>query len=220
VVLVHGTREDAQALRDEIGRLVDQQLHMTLSAEKTLITHIDDGFDFLGFHIQRKRRGDGRLVVLTWPSKASLEAVKHKIKQATGRNTLRLGLAEVLWHINPILRGWAAYYRHGASKRTFSYLGYYAWWRMILWLRAKHPRMTWKQLRRHYYGADRITENGIVLYHPAKMQVTRYRFRGLQICTPYNIDEVDPAGARTRQADHDDGAFTGRLSEQLELHPT
>lgn len=219
VVLVHGTREDAQALRDQIGRLVDQQLHMTLSAEKTLITHIDDGFDFLGFHIQRKRRGDGRLVVLTWPSKVSLEAVKRKIKQATGRNTLQLGLADVLWHVNPILRGWAAYYRHGVSKRTFSYLGYYAWWRMILWLRAKHPRMTWKQLRRHYYGTDRIAENGVVLYNPAKMQVTRYRYRGQQICTPYNIDEVDPAGARTRQSDHDDGAFTGRLSEQLELHP-
>jgi len=59
-VLVHGDKSDAEALRAEIGRLLAEELKMTLSAEKTLVTHIDDGFDFLGFHIQRKPRGDGR----------------------------------------------------------------------------------------------------------------------------------------------------------------
>ena len=64
-----------------------------------------------------------------------------KIKKATGRGTTSLRLAEVLRKINPILRGWAAYFRYGASKKTFSYLGYYAWWRMIGWLRRKHPHL-------------------------------------------------------------------------------
>jgi RNA-directed DNA polymerase len=220
VVLIHGTEQDAQALREEIAVLVAEQLRMTLSVEKTHITHIADGFDFLGFRIQQKLRADGRLVVRTWPSMDSLEAVKRKIKQATGRSTLRLSLGDVLWHVNPILRGWAAYYRHGVSKRTFSYLGYYTWWRMILWLRRKHPRMTWKQTRRRYYGADRITDGKVGLYNPAKMQVTRYRFRGAQICTPYNIDEVDPNGSKIRNSDHDDMAFVGRVPEQLQLAVT
>jgi len=74
VLLVKGSREQAEALRDEIGTLLAEQLHMTLSTDKTLVTHIDDGYDFLGFHIQRKQRGDGRHVVLTWPSKNSLAA--------------------------------------------------------------------------------------------------------------------------------------------------
>ncbi len=213
VVLVHGTRSDADALRNEIGELLADKLKMTLSAEKTLVTHIDDGFCFLGFRIQRKRWGDGRRVVLTIPSKVALAAVMAKIKKATGRGTTSLRLADVLRVVNPILRGWATYFRYGVSKKTFSYLGYYAWWRMVGWLRRKHPHLGWKQLRRRYYGADRICEGDLTLYNPAKMKVERYRFRGAQISTPYNVDEVDPEGARFRRSDHDDEAFVGRVSE-------
>ncbi len=213
VVLVHGTRSDADAIRDDIGTMLANKLKMTLSAEKTLVTHINDGFVFLGFHIQRKRRGNGRHVVLTIPSKVALAAVMHKIKQATGNTKTSLRMVDVLAKINPILRGWAAYFRYGASKRTFSYLGYYAWWRMLTWIRHKHPSLSWKQLRRRYYGADRISEDNVTLYNPAKMRVKRYQFRGAQISTPYNLDEVDPTGARFRQTDHDDVAFVGKVSE-------
>ena len=220
VLLVKGSREQAEALRDEIGTLLAEQLHMTLSDDKTLVTHIDDGYDFLGFHIQRKQRDDGRHVVLTWPSKNSLAAVKRKIKQATVRNTTSRSLADVLRIVNPILRGWAAYFRYGASKRTFTYLAHWAWWRLIYWLRRKHAGIRWKHLRRRYYGAGGIAEDGIVLYDPAYVQVVRYRFRGAQICTPFNLDEVDPAGARFRHTDHDDVGFIGQVSEQLTLAPT
>jgi RNA-directed DNA polymerase len=153
--------------------------------------------------------------VLTIPSKQALAAVMRKIKQLTGRGTTSLSLAEVLRTVNPVLRGWAAYFRYGASKKTFSYLGWYAWWRMIHWIRRKHPHVTWKQLRRRYYGADRITEGEMVLYNPAKMRVERYRFRGAQISTPFNIDAVDPDGARFRRTSHDDVGFVGQVSEHL-----
>lgn len=215
VVLVHGTKSEAEALKTEIADLLARSLKMTLSAEKTHITHINDGFVFLGFHIQAKTRGDGRRVVRTIPAKQALASVMSKIKKLTARGTTSLSLAEVLRTVNPVLRGWAAYFRYGASKKTFSYLGWYAWWRLLLWIRRKHPRLTWKQLRRRYYGADRITEEGLVLYNPAKMKVERYRFRGAQISTPYNIDVVDPAGARFRRTDHDDMGFVGQVSEYL-----
>jgi len=120
VVLVHGSKSDADAIRRQMGVMLAGTLKMTLSEEKTLVTSLDAGFDFLGFHIQRKRRGDGRQVVLTYPSKEALAAVMHKIKQATGRGTTSLRLADVLRRINSILRGWAAYFRFGVSKRTFS----------------------------------------------------------------------------------------------------
>ena len=71
---------------------------------------------------------------------------------------------------------------------------------------------TWIQVRRRYYGADRVQQDDLVLYNPAKMRVERYRFRGAQIGTPYNIDEV-PDGARFRRTNHDDVAFVGRVSE-------
>ena len=117
--------------------------------------------------------------------------------------------------VNPILRSWAAYFRYGASKRTFAYLGWYAWWRLILWTRRKHPHLTWKQIRRRYYGADRITAEGLPLYNPVKMKVERYRFRGAQVSTPDNIDEVNPDGARFRQTSYDDQGFVGQVSELI-----
>ncbi|WP_202919326.1 group II intron maturase-specific domain-containing protein [Saccharothrix deserti] len=206
VVLVHGTRSDAEALKVEIGALLADRLRMTLSDEKT---HIDDGFVFLGFHMRRRPSGEGRRVVPTIPAKPALASVMHKIKQLTGRGTTSRSLTEVLRTVNPVLRGWAAYFRYGASKKTFSHLGWYAWWRLLHRIRHKHPRLTWKQLRRRYYGADRITEGGLVLCNPAKMRVERYRFRGAQISTPYNIDEVNPDGARFRRTSHDDAAFVG-----------
>jgi RNA-directed DNA polymerase len=70
-----------------------------------------------------------------------------------------------------------------------------------------------QQLRRRYYGADRVVGDGTVLYNPAKMRVERYRFRGAQIGTPYNIDEVDADGARFRRTNHDDVAFVGQVTE-------
>lgn len=219
VVLLNGSRADAEALRSKIGALLVNHLGMTLSPDKTLVTHIDNGFDFLGFRIQRKYREDGTHVVHTYPSKAALAAVMEKIRKATGRGTTSLRLVDVLRTVNPILRGWAGYFRYGASKRTFSYLAYWTWWRTILWIRRKHPQLTWKQVRRRYYGADRISQDGVTLYNPARMPVERYRYRGAQICTPYNIDEVDPAGARFRQTDHDDVAYVGKVSELITNTP-
>lgn len=75
--------------------------------------------------------------------------------------------------------------------------------------------MTWKQLRRRYYGKDRIQDKGIVLYNPASMRIVRYRFRGAQIATPWNQTTVDPNGARFRRTDHDDPTFLGYLQEAL-----
>jgi RNA-directed DNA polymerase len=217
VVLLHGEQSDAEAVRAEIGELVADRLKMTLSAEKTLITRIDTGFDFLGFRIQRRTHDDGRRAVYTYPSKDALAAVKAKLKQATGRHTTSLSLEAVLVTVNPILRGWAGYFRHGASSRTFSYLGHYSWWRMIRWLRRKHPSLTWKQIRRRYYGADQIAEAGVVFYDPRNMTVERYRYRGTQIATPYDIDEVDPTGAPFRRTNHDDQGFVGQVSELVTL---
>jgi RNA-directed DNA polymerase len=83
--------------------------------------------------------------VLTIPAKQALAAVMRKIKMLTRRGITSLSLAEVLRTVNPVLRGWAAYFRYGAARKTFSYLCWYAWWRLILWIRRKDTHLTWKQ---------------------------------------------------------------------------
>ena len=137
---------------------------------------------FLGVRIIRKPKGRKRYVY-PHPSNAALAAVKRRVKTLTGRSTIRLDLAFLLRHLNPVLRGWAAYFRYTAAKRTFSYLGYYAWWRVIRWLRRKHPQWTWGRVRRRFFGKDAIREGGFTLYNPAAMRVLRYGFRGGRIPT-------------------------------------
>ena len=58
--------------------------------------------------------------------------------------------SELLRRLNPVLRGWTNYFRHGVSKATFGYLRAYTWARVVNWLRRKHPHANWKWLRRRY----------------------------------------------------------------------
>lgn len=100
-----GTREHVEALRDEVQGVISL-MGLRLSEEKTLVTHIDEGFDFLGFHIQRKRQeGSMRRTIYTYPSKTALAAVKAKVRALTQGNTNQ-SLANLLSRVNPVLRGW------------------------------------------------------------------------------------------------------------------
>lgn len=79
------------------------------------------------------------------------------------------------------------YFRHGVSKATFKYLSYYTWHRVIGWLRRKYRRSTWKQLRRRHLGNGWWpAQGGVTLFNPAAVPVTRYRYRGTRIPTPWD----------------------------------
>jgi RNA-directed DNA polymerase len=213
VVMVKGNREQALEQLEVLAERV-AALGLRLKPAKTGLTHIDEGFSFLGMRIVRRPRG-GRRFVYTFVSNEALASVRRKVKALTGRSTCNLDLAELLWALNPILRGWAAYFRYAAAKRTLVYLGWYAWWRVMRWLRKKHPRLTWKQLRRRFFGKDRLQAEGVALYNPAAMRVLRYRFRGRQIATPWNEAQVDPSGGRFRRSDHDDPWFLEDVQRAL-----
>jgi RNA-directed DNA polymerase len=196
VILVRGTKAQAQALKEQTAEFMREQMRLTLSPEKTHITHVDDGFDFLGFRIKRRRRG--RIpVAYSFPSERSFRDIKHRIKELTGRSNIGLSLDELVHALNPILRGWTNYHRHAAAKRCFSYLDHYLWWRVMLWLRKKHPRLTWKQIKRRYWGRNWTSPDGTRLYWPGQVPVTRYRYRGHRIPTPWAPPEQPRATTRT-----------------------
>jgi RNA-directed DNA polymerase len=114
--------------------------------------------------------------VYTYPSKAALAAVKAKVRALTQGGTNQ-PLAVLLRRVNPVLRGWANYFRHGVSKDTFDYLNAFSWRRVVNWLRHKHPRANWKWLRRRYLPGWRPTDGEITLFNPMAVPVTRYRYR-------------------------------------------
>jgi RNA-directed DNA polymerase len=184
VVLVAGTREHAEGLREEVAAVL-RPMGLRLSETKTTIAHIDEGFDFLGFRIQRQyQRGSNKQFVYTWPSRKALAWVKTKVRTLTQGGTNQ-PLAVVLRRINPVSRGWANYFRHGVSSATFSYLDAFTWHRVICWLRHKHRRASWKQLRHRYLPGWRPTDGEVTLFNPQSIAVTRYRYRGAQIPTPW-----------------------------------
>jgi RNA-directed DNA polymerase len=184
VVLVAGTRAHAETVREEAAEAL-RPMGLRLSETKTTIVHIDDGFDFLGFRIQRQRqRGSNKRYVYTWPSKKALASVKAKVRTLT-RGGTNQPLAVLLRRLNPVLRGWANYFRHGVSKTTFDYLNAFSWRRVICWLRHKHRHASWKLLRRRYLPGWRPTEDETALFNPSAIAVTRYRYRGAQIPSPW-----------------------------------
>jgi len=186
VVLVAGTREHTEALRQEVAAAL-HPMGLRLSEEKTRITHVDEGFDFLGFRIQRRRkRGTEKRYVYTYPSKAALARVKGKVRERTRKVPVNQPLATLLLRVNPVLRGWANFFRHGVSKATFAYLDAFAWRRVTGWLRRKHPKANWKKLRRTYLPQWRPTDGKATLFNPARVPVTRYRYRAARIPTPWS----------------------------------
>ncbi len=100
VVMVGGTRQDAEALWDEVSTVL-APIGLRLSEEKTRVCHIDEGFDFLGFRIQRRswRGRTGKRAVYTYPSKKALASVMDKVRKATRRKRHRT-LADLLRQLN------------------------------------------------------------------------------------------------------------------------
>jgi RNA-directed DNA polymerase len=150
VVLLHGQRGDAEALWDEVGAVL-APMGLRLSAAKTRVCHIDEGFDFLGWRIQRRtwRGRTGKKAIYTYPSKKALASIVDKVRTLTRRAAHRT-LADLLRRINPVLRGWCTYFRHGASSRTFGYVDHYAFWRIVGWLRKRHLRLNMHILVRRF----------------------------------------------------------------------
>jgi RNA-directed DNA polymerase len=185
VLVVSGTKAQAETLREEVAAVLTQ-VGLRLSDQKTRIAHIDEGFDFLGWRIQRQqKRGAVKRVVYTYPSKAALAAVKATVRALT-RGMTNQPLKVLLHQLNPVLRGWTSYFRHGVSKVTFSYLRAFVWRRVIGWLRRKHPRDNWKQLRRRYLSGWWPTDGEVALLNPAAVAVTRYRYRAARIPSPWD----------------------------------
>ena len=185
LLMVSGTRDHAEQMREQAAAVLTP-MGLRLSAEKTKITHIDEGLDFLGWRIQRHRkRGTNRYYVYTYPSRKAIKAVTVKVKTICRRN-VNQPLQVLIRQLNPALRGWCAYFKPGVSAATFANLSRYTLDRFLRWARRKHRRITVKTIRRRYCnGGWWPTTPEIGLFNPDKMRTTRYRYRGTAIPTPW-----------------------------------
>src|SRR5262249_1275248 len=148
------SEEDARAVRDEILPPWLAERGLSLSAEKTRIVHLTEGFDFLGFHIRRHvktRTTKSGLKLLIKPSK---KAVLGKVKELREEWLALRGhnVKAVLWKLNPIIRGWANYNRTVVTSRTFNKLDAWMFRRALSYAKHSHPNKSWAWRRQRYWG--------------------------------------------------------------------
>jgi RNA-directed DNA polymerase len=125
-----------------------QERGLKLSEEKTVITQITEGFNFLG---QSVRKYGQKLLIK--PTRHSVRSVLDKARQRF--ESCRGQKAAVLIRkLNPVLRGWANYHRHVVSKRIFGRVGYYVLRMVWRWLFREHPNKSRGWIKRRYFSAD------------------------------------------------------------------
>jgi RNA-directed DNA polymerase len=139
------TRQEAEQVKARLAAwLVPRGL--AFNEDKTRIVTLDQGFDFLGCTI---RRYHGKLLIK--PSKAAVRRIRERLR--TELRSLRGANAQaVIARLNPIIRGWAAYYRTAVSSETFAALDHYLWKLTYKWAKHSHPNKPTRWVIRRYFG--------------------------------------------------------------------
>jgi group II intron reverse transcriptase/maturase len=152
VLLTNGTKSQAQALKAEFGKVL-ARLGLELSQEKTKITHVNDGLDFLGFHVQRReqRSKPGKRVLYVTPTKRNVKRYKDKIREVLA--DISADPVNKIRAVNQIVRGWGNYYRHVQSTRIRRQLDSWTFKAVWKWLHRKHGGgLGEKALYERYYS--------------------------------------------------------------------
>lgn len=147
--VITGTSRDL--LHDHVQPLVAHFLHergLALSHEKTRITHVEAGFDFLGQNVRRYRCGK----VLTKPSAANVKTFLSKIQETIDHSGC-LTAGDLILRLNQQIKGWTMYHRYAASKRTFNYVDHRIFRMLWRWCRRRHPKKGRKWIKRTYFPA-------------------------------------------------------------------
>lgn len=192
VVLVAGSQVNAEAVREQVSEIL-APLGLRLSAAKTQVVHMEDGFDFLGFHIKwMRKRGTDKWYVYTFIADRPVRDLKAKIRSLT-RRLSQANYRTTLIRLNQIQGGWANYFKHAVAKHTFGRLRAFVWWRVVNWVMHRQ-RMRWRDVQRWLRGPRGwrpIVLDGTTLYDIGSTRVGRYRYRGSRIPSPWPLRITD-----------------------------
>ena len=147
------TGASKEVLEQKVKPVVERFLRergLELSQEKTKITHIDDGFDFLGTNIRKYK---GKLI--RKPSKKSIKSFLHTIRDTVKSNPT--AKTESLIHLlNPKIQGWANFHRHVCAKKTFNYVDKSIFQAIWSWVKRRHPRKSVNWRKRKYFRRRKL----------------------------------------------------------------
>jgi RNA-directed DNA polymerase len=144
---------------------------LTLSSQKTRLTDIEQGFDFLG---QNVRKYNGKLLIK--PAKKSIKAFLLKVRILI-KTHQHLSAGQLIAKLNPLIRGWANYHRHVVSKKTFSYIDYQIHQALWRWAKRRHRNKSNRWIHAKYFRPKHRHRNGF--YGLLKQKDGSYRTQQL-----------------------------------------
>jgi RNA-directed DNA polymerase len=144
------SRQQAEQVKAQLAEWLAPR-GLAFNEDKTRIVGLDEGFNFLGFNLRRYRRRSTPGKLLIKPSQQAIKRVKSRladeVRRLRGFNALAL-----IAKLNPIIRGWAAYYRGVVSSAVFSSLDTYMWQLTYRWACHTHPRKPKEWVITRYFG--------------------------------------------------------------------
>lgn len=179
-------RAEAEVEKNELAAFLKERLGLELSEQKTLVTPVTEPMMFLGHHVRvRPHPEHGRLVSTTLIPKERSGQFRERIKDLFRRKTLHRSLEAQLHILNPILRGWAFFYRHAwGAKTVFVALDHYVWWTIFRWLRKKYPRLKAGRLlaryRRRVEGAMVFADGMTSVFRMSTVTVEQFKLGWLR----------------------------------------
>lgn len=185
------TARTQEILEQEVIPLVEKFLAergLELSKEKMRITHIEEGFDFLG---QNVRKYQGKMLIK--PALKSVKAILTKVREGVRRNK-QAQAAELIVKYNPILRGWANYHRHVVSKETFKTIDQATIKQLWKWAQRRHRNKPKKWIKKKYFKKNwrffgkTEDKREIYVYQASRQPIQRYiKIRGE--ANPYDPED-------------------------------
>ena len=185
LLLTNGGKAEAMRLKEEFKTFLAEELKLELSPEKTRITHVNQGFDFLGFHVQRYVKSNDRPKMLVTPAIENIKKLKLKVKEMTRRKWFQDSPQLKISALNAVLRGWINYYRHTNVKGIAKDLDFWVNKRLFLWLKKRHKVSIRRVLEmfKHRENGKRWNfgvvngDNYFFLYRMSDLPLKKYRSR-------------------------------------------
>jgi RNA-directed DNA polymerase len=192
------TAKSKELLQEQVVPLIETFLKergLQLSQEKSKITHIEEGFDFLG---QTLRKFDGKLLIR--PSKDNAKAFLTKVREIV-RTNKQATSGNLILKLNPLIRGWANYHRHVVSKQTFGAVDNAIFNTLWHWAKRRHPKKGKRWIKAKYFktiGHRKWVFTGTVtgsagstktihLYRASKTPIRRH-VKIVGEANPYDLD--------------------------------
>ncbi len=175
------TAASKELLENEVKPWVEQFLSVRgveLSQEKTRITHITTGFDFLGWNFRKyvPKSQYRKPTLLIKPSKKNVSAFYRRVREII-TDSGALTQDALIGQLNPVLRGWAQYHSAAVAKQTFSKLDHLIFWRIWRWAKRRHPKKSSAWIRKKYFFS--IGGRNWVFAHPYKNSKAEVAYRRL-----------------------------------------